>query len=649
MKQIVFILLLTACAGLMRAQLYKPIALTGFNNDVVAETGTSAQAATTTVLDLSNYVLYSVAFASTNSIAGGMVDNGTVSNGSHTYQLASYGTNNGLYLSTGNAANSTTTGVLTLPTPAVYAKVSLLVFSTEGNSTLEVILKYTDGTIANAGTFSVFDWFYGSNPVYAGFGRVTRKAIGPYAPDGLTANPQFYPMDLPVDCANQNKLLQSITVNYVSGTGANSRAVVLAAAGAVYPPLAITPVITAATCGASNGSIKLNTSGGASPLTFLWNTTPAQNTPNATALAPGNYTCTITDGNGCNTTYQGTIIKTSGITLTASASSPDLCAGDHITLSAVANSGNPSGYTWSPGNITGSSVTVSPDTTTTYTVTASDAFGCSSTASVPVVVKPIPVAAFTALPDSVCVQNDITVQFTGTAGTTATYDWNNFSGATIKTGAGSGPYTIQFTNPGTYKLQLQVTDNGCASAISSHDVTVSGPLEAPSVRVASVTNNSITFVWSIVAGAAAYQVNINGAPYGTPGPGTTCTVTGLQPLQTVTIEVVALGTSACANSAAGKASGKTLTDQIFIPNSFTPNGDGKNDVFRPYGNAITGMEMKIFNQWGELICESRDLLTGWDGTHKGKLQPVGVYTYVIRLVLTDGSETTRKGSVHVIH
>jgi gliding motility-associated-like protein len=113
--------------------------------------------------------------------------------------------------------------------------------------------------------------------------------------------------------------------------------------------------------------------------------------------------------------------------------------------------------------------------------------------------------------------------------------------------------------------------------------------------------------------------------------------------------VVALGISGCQNSAAGKASGKTLTDQIFIPNSFTPNGDGKNDVFRPYGNVITAMEMKIFNQWGELICESRDISAGWDGTQKGKLQPVGVYTYVIRLVLTDGSEITRKGSVHLIH
>jgi gliding motility-associated-like protein len=649
MKQIFFTLLLTACAHLVQAQTYNPITVTGFNNDIVAESGTSAQATTTTVLDLSNYVLYSLAFASTNNIAGGMVDNGAVSNGSHNYQLASYTANNGLYLSAGNAANSATTGTLTLSTPAVYAKVSLLVFSTEGNSSLEVVLKYTDGTTANAGTFSVSDWFYGTNPVYAGFGRVTRQAIGPYAPDGLTTNPQFYPLDLPVDCANQNKLLQSVTVNYVSGTGANSRAVVFAVAGAVYPPLAITPVITPAACGASNGSIKLNTSGGASPLTFMWNTTPAQNTPNAIGLPPGSYTCTITDGNGCNTTYQGTITKTSGIKLTATSSSPDMCTGDHVTLSAMATGGTPSGYTWNPGNMTGSNVTVSPDTTTTYTVTAGDAFGCSSTTAVSVIVKPLPVAAFVATPDTVCVQSDVTVQFSGTADSAAIYDWNNFAGATVKTGAGAGPYTIQFPNTGTYKLQLQVTDNGCVSAVTSRDVTVAGPLEAPSVTVASVTNNSITFTWSIVAGAAAYQVNINGAPYGTPGPGTSCTVTGLQPLQTVTIEVVALGISGCQNSAAGKASGKTLTDQIFIPNSFTPNGDGKNDVFRPYGNAITAMEMKIFNQWGELICESRDISAGWDGTQKGKLQPVGVYTYVIRLVLTDGSEITRKGSVHLIH
>jgi gliding motility-associated-like protein len=653
MKQTIFItLLLIACAGIgtANAQLYTPVALAGFNNDVVAEAGSSSTAVTTTVLDLSDYVLYSAAFATTNTINGGMADNGTLSTGTRTYQLAGYTASNALYLSaSGAAAGSAASGVLTLTTPAMFTKLSLLVFSTEGNSTLSVVLKFTDGTTVNAGNFSVLDWFNGTNAVVSGFGRITRKTSGPYAPDGLTTNPRFYPLDITIACADQSKLLQSITVNYISGSGANTRAAVLAASGAVFTPLSITPAITTASCGAANGSIKLTTRGGTTPLSFRWNTTPAQTTATATGLTAGTYTCTITDANSCVSTWQGTVDQTPAVTLSAVASTPDICIGDNITLSVTANGGTASDYTWTPGNLTGSSVTVSPATNTTYTVNAKDAFGCAVSATVPVTVKPVPVAAFTVTPARVCLPAEQNIQFTGNAGNAAIYDWNNFAGASVKSGLGAGPYAIQFAKPGKYTLQLKVTENGCASPVAEQEVTVAGPLQSPVITVAAVTTSSITFSWPPVAGATAYQVSINGVLYGNPGAATTCTITGLQPLQMITLEVIAMGDFTCQNSAIAKASAKTLSDQIFIPNSFTPNGDGKNDVFRPYGNVIAGMEMKIFNQWGELICESRELTTGWDGTQKGKVQPMGVYTYVMRLLLADGTELKRKGVIHLIH
>jgi gliding motility-associated-like protein len=60
------------------------------------------------------------------------------------------------------------------------------------------------------------------------------------------------------------------------------------------------------------------------------------------------------------------------------------------------------------------------------------------------------------------------------------------------------------------------------------------------------------------------------------------------------------------------------------------------------------MEMKVFNQWGELLYAGKDISTGWDGTHKGRQQPIGVYFYVIRLILIDKSEVVRKGSVNLL-
>jgi gliding motility-associated-like protein len=91
-----------------------------------------------------------------------------------------------------------------------------------------------------------------------------------------------------------------------------------------------------------------------------------------------------------------------------------------------------------------------------------------------------------------------------------------------------------------------------------------------------------------------------------------------------------------------------LSRDIFVPNVFTPNGDGKNDQLFVFGNYITKLEMRIFNQWGEMIKLINNPAAGWDGTHKGKPQPVGVYVYVLRANLADGTEVTKKGSITLV-
>ena len=68
---------------------------------------------------------------------------------------------------------------------------------------------------------------------------------------------------------------------------------------------------------------------------------------------------------------------------------------------------------------------------------------------------------------------------------------------------------------------------------------------------------------------------------------------------------------------------------VFIPNSFTPNGDGVNDTFKIYGDFLSA-ELSIFNQWGELIYRGNGR-NGWNGQHKGVLQPPGVYVYLVRI------------------
>ncbi len=67
-----------------------------------------------------------------------------------------------------------------------------------------------------------------------------------------------------------------------------------------------------------------------------------------------------------------------------------------------------------------------------------------------------------------------------------------------------------------------------------------------------------------------------------------------------------------------------------MPNAFTPNGDGKNDIFRiPPGHEIESGLFRVFNRWGEQVFQSRDLSKGWDGTIKNIQQQSGVFTYII--------------------
>lgn len=115
---------------------------------------------------------------------------------------------------------------------------------------------------------------------------------------------------------------------------------------------------------------------------------------------------------------------------------------------------------------------------------------------------------------------------------------------------------------------------------------------------------------------------------------------------TSTYYVIARSADGCVDT----ASVKTAVDNIdfFIPNAFTPNNDGKNDIFKIYGSSVTGAEIKIFNQWGAMIYETKDNQKGWDGTHKNNPQPVGVYVYVVKVRLSNEDTFIKKGTLRLI-
>lgn len=87
---------------------------------------------------------------------------------------------------------------------------------------------------------------------------------------------------------------------------------------------------------------------------------------------------------------------------------------------------------------------------------------------------------------------------------------------------------------------------------------------------------------------------------------------------------------------------------IYIPNSFTPNGDGMNDTFGIAGEAIQEFRMQIFNRWGQLIFESANANQRWDGTFMGELVPEGAYVYKVMAKGASGKKQLREGNLTVV-
>jgi gliding motility-associated-like protein len=115
-----------------------------------------------------------------------------------------------------------------------------------------------------------------------------------------------------------------------------------------------------------------------------------------------------------------------------------------------------------------------------------------------------------------------------------------------------------------------------------------------------------------------------------------------------TFTVIAQSDEGCLDTASLKLTIDPNLKDFFIPNAFSPNGDGNNDLFKVYGSSIERVEMHVFNQWGQLLFESSDQQRGWDGTYDGHPQPVGPYLYVVNVLFYNNVSITRKGTVTLI-
>src|SRR3990172_1154556 len=143
--------------------------------------------------------------------------------------------------------------------------------------------------------------------------------------------------------------------------------------------------------GENDGSATVTPSGGTPAYTYSWNTNPVQTDSTATGLTAGFYNVTVTDAAGCISITSATISESDSTIVTLTADTT-ICIGDSVTISVSATGGTaPYVFTWDNGLGNGSAHTVSPASTTTYTVIAFDANLC------PVSAKSVTVATNTPL------------------------------------------------------------------------------------------------------------------------------------------------------------------------------------------------------------------------------------------------------------
>ncbi|RXK85832.1 Ig-like domain-containing protein [Filimonas effusa] len=232
-----------------------------------------------------------------------------------------------------------------------------------------------------------------------------------------------------------------------------------------------------------------------------------------------------------------------------------------------------------------------------------------------------------------------------------TYNWYDAATGGTLVHTGNSWTTPGITGPANYWVES--VQNGCisdnradAKAVILPELVMNTPV------VDSAGANLLIFRWDAVPQATGYEVSTNGGSTwvipSSGATGTTHTVTALVVNQTVTLQVRALG--GCLPAVSQAVSGTTVSDQIFIPNAFTPNnrGDVENEKLKVYSNVIRQLNFMIFNQWGQKVFETRDQAVGWDGNFKGKPQPSGVYIYVADIILTDGRRVQRKGVINLI-
>ncbi|MEO6452781.1 MAG: PKD domain-containing protein [Ginsengibacter sp.] len=384
-------------------------------------------------------------------------------------------------------------------------------------------------------------------------------------------------------------------------------------------------------------------------VTWQWDfgngqTSAIQNPPSQTFSPSGNYVINAiaTNSSGCRDT------ATQAITINPL---PNVNAGNDIFLclgsSAQLQASGAISYQWIPPvNFLSCTNCSNPITNTpddiTYIVRGSNNFGCIAFDSVNVRVKKPFTITITPPEDSVCIGQSVQLN----ASISDNYLWtpaNSLSSAVIRNPVASPDTTV------IYKV-LAYDSANCFKdsafvkiSVFKYPLVNAGPdktIKAGSSALLSpLYSNDITdWLW-------------------TPATGLTCNICPepvAKPNVTTTYIIRVTNNGGCLATDDVTIFTTCTSGNIFVPNTFSPNGDGANDIFYPRGTGLNRIRgMKIFNRWGEVVFEKsnfypNDPASGWNGLVGGRSVPPDVYTFVIDIICDNNDVIVQQGSITLI-
>lgn len=381
-------------------------------------------------------------------------------------------------------------------------------------------------------------------------------------------------------------------------------------------------------------------------LAYSWDfgdgTTSTEASPAKTYAQPGYYKVILTAGSesGCTDTamvFVRVVADAAGTIITPQTSV--ICEGSDMALRATG--GNTYQWYLNDSAITdATAATFAAKEAGRYSVALLNEFGCSSMSANAITLTKVmkPTAAFTYAKSC----ENVPVHFTNTMEnkTGVQYNWNFGDNAESALRQGSHTYA----QAGTYTVQLVATPTGCPLLADTVQqvLTITKPvtgMRLPTIN--AVANQSV----SLQARTLDAQYQWRPAT-GLSNPTAKITDAKLQQETTFFIDM---------ETAAGCVTTDTLlvrifrNNDVFIPSGFTPDGDGRNDLFR-----VTLVEarqlrfLRIYNRRGNIIFETSNPATGWDGTWKGARQPADTYLWTCEAVGADGTVIRKSGSVTLI-